>query len=165
MIINNSVNVLKLDMEKWKSAICLVYCLMCWILNCSFCFSMYLTKNTFVKLSTVPAVSCLFCLIAHLTENTAHTGIHGNRSVTDMQYYNNMCINLHKMVLLYWAICWLIVVVHCRCLLETVCQLKCAISVSSRLIHRTILNCSARARTLRCGSISGVWICSQIRIR
>ena len=32
---------------------------------------MYLTKNTFVKLATVPTVSCLFCLIAHLTENTA----------------------------------------------------------------------------------------------
>jgi hypothetical protein len=70
------------------------------------------------------------------------------------------------MVPLYSVICWLIVIVpHCRCLLETVCHLRCAISVSSKLIHRTILNCSARARTLRCGSICGIWIRSQIHIR
>ena len=42
---------------------------------------------------------------------------------------------------------------------------KCAISVSSKLIHNTILNCSVRAPTLHYGSISAIWIHSQIQIR
>jgi len=95
----------------------------------------------------------------------SNIGIHGNRGVTYVQYCNDMC-KIHKVVPLYSVICWLIViVVHCRCLPETVCQLKCAISVSSKLIHHTISSYSARAQTLRCGSISGVWIRSQIHIR
>ena len=71
MIGNNSVNVLKPDMEKVDK------CHLSGISSCSFNSQLFPLlqhvpdKEHILKLATVPAVSCLFCLIAHLTENTA----------------------------------------------------------------------------------------------